>query len=106
MVALFLAQHTNKQTAYLSEAHVLLNGVHPVPELCPGGVHVADHGADVPDDGGEDEHAHKEVDRHEQVFDVLEESDLLILIEDTTFLDVDNTQKWSGIETIVRYIYF
>ena len=73
-VALFLAQNTDKQIAYLSEAHVLLDGVHPVPELRPGGVHVADHGADVAHDGGEDEHAHQEVNRHEQVLDVLQES--------------------------------
>ena len=41
--------------------HVLLYGIHPVLELIPGGIHVGDHGSDVPDDGGEDEHANQEV---------------------------------------------
>ncbi len=35
------------------EYHILLDGIHPVLELCPGGVHLGDHGADVAHDGGE-----------------------------------------------------
>ena len=56
---------------YLSEDHVLLDGVHLVLELCPRRVHVGDHAANVADDGGEDEDADEEVNGHEEVFDVL-----------------------------------
>jgi hypothetical protein len=40
-------------------------------ELGSGRVHVRDHGADVTDDGGEDQNADQEVDRHKQVFNIL-----------------------------------
>ena len=49
----------------------LFDGVHLVPEVCAGGVHVGDHGADVAHDGGEDQHAQQEVDRDEEVLRVL-----------------------------------
>lgn len=42
----------------LPEAHVLFDGVDAGLELGSGGVHVGDHGAHVPHDGGEDQHAH------------------------------------------------
>jgi hypothetical protein len=43
----------------------------PVLELGSGRVHVRDHGADVTDDGGEDQNADQEVDGHKQVFNIL-----------------------------------
>ena len=49
----------------------LFDGVHLVPEVCAGRVHVGDHGADVAHDGGEDQHAQQEVDRDEEVLRVL-----------------------------------
>jgi hypothetical protein len=54
------------------EDHVLLDGVHPVLELCPGGVHLGDHGADVADNGGEDEDTHQEIKGDEQVLCVVD----------------------------------
>ena len=56
--------------AYLAEAHVLLDRVHLVPELRSRGVHVGDHGPDVADDGGKDEHADEEVDGDEEVLEI------------------------------------
>ena len=56
--------------AYLAEAHVLLDRIHLVPELRSRGVHVGDHGPDVADDGGEDEHADEEVDGDEEVLKI------------------------------------
>ena len=44
----------------LSEAHVLFDGVDASLEVGSGSVHVGDHGADVTDDGGKDQHAHLE----------------------------------------------
>lgn len=44
----------------LSKAHVLLDGIDTSLEVGSGSVHVGDHGADVADDGGEDQHAHLE----------------------------------------------
>ena len=55
---------------YLAEAHVLLDRVHLVPELRSRGVHVGDHGPDVADDGGKDEHADEEVDGDEEVLEI------------------------------------
>jgi hypothetical protein len=55
----------------LSEAHVLLDGVHPVSDLCLARVHVGNHGAYVSDDRGEDQHADHKVQRDEHVFDVV-----------------------------------
>ena len=54
-----------------AEPHVLLDGVHLVPELRPGGVHVGDHGADVSHNGGEYEDPEKEVDGDEEILRVL-----------------------------------
>ena len=48
--------------AHLAEAHVLLDCVHFVPEVRPGGVHVGDHRADVTHNGGKDQDAKQEVD--------------------------------------------
>ena len=55
---------------YLAEAHILLDRVHLVPELRSRGVHVGDHGPDVADDGGKDEHADEEVDRDKEVLEI------------------------------------
>ena len=55
----------------LPEAHVLLDGVHLVPEVSPGGVHVGDHAADVTHDGGEDEYSEEEVDGDEEILWIL-----------------------------------
>ena len=49
----------------------LFDGVHLVPEVCPGGVHVGDHGADVAHDGGEYEDTQQEVDGDEEILGVL-----------------------------------
>ena len=38
--------------------------------LCLSGVHVGDHGPDVADDGGKDEHADEEVDGDEEVLEI------------------------------------
>jgi hypothetical protein len=54
------------------EDHVLLDGVHPVLELCPGCVHLGDHGANVADNGGEDEDTHQEIKGDEQVLSVVD----------------------------------
>ena len=56
--------------AHLPEAHVLFDGVHLVTEVSSRGVHVGDHGPDVADDGGEDEHADEEVDGDEEVLEI------------------------------------
>ena len=56
---------------HLSKAHVLFDGIHLVSELCPGCVHVGDHGADVTHDGGEDEDTNEEIKGDEQVLHVL-----------------------------------
>ena len=55
---------------HLSKAHVLLYGVHLVPELSPWGVHVGDHWPNVPHDCGEDEHTNEEVDGDKEVLEV------------------------------------
>ena len=55
---------------YLAEAHVLLDRVHLVSELRSRSIHVGDHGPDVADDGGKDEHADEEVDSDEEVLEI------------------------------------
>ena len=57
--------------AHLAEAHVLLDGVHFVPEVRFRGVHVGDHRADVTHDGGKDQDAEEEVDCDEEILRVL-----------------------------------
>lgn len=37
-----------------AERHVLFDPIHPVLELYPSDIHVADHTADITDNGGED----------------------------------------------------
>lgn len=49
-----------KVDSYLSEAHVLFDGVNPGLEVGSGSIHVGDHRADVTDDGGENQHSHLE----------------------------------------------
>ena len=66
-----LAGLDGRKILHLSEAHVLLDGVHLVPELGPRRVHVGDHRADVPHDRGEDQHANQEVDRDKNILQVL-----------------------------------
>lgn len=54
----------------LPESHVLLDAVHSVLELDPGGVHVGDHAADVTDNGGENEHSRQEINHDEQILGI------------------------------------
>ena len=49
----------------------MLDGVHLVPELCPGGVHVGDHGPDISHDSGEYEDTEEEVNCDEEILRVL-----------------------------------
>lgn len=65
-------------------------------ELGSGSIHVGDHGADVTDDGGEDEHTDQEVDRHEDVLPV----DLWL----RCFTDRCQCKR-GPIKTVIKYIY-
>ena len=51
------------------KSSVLFNGIHSALELGARRVHVGDHGTDVTDDSGEDEHADQVIDDDENEFD-------------------------------------
>lgn len=53
-------QKQNHWLTYLSEAHVLFDGVDASLEVGSGSVHVGDHRTNVTDDGGKDQHANLE----------------------------------------------
>ncbi len=61
-----------KISTNFSKGHVLLDSVHLVLEFRPRCIHIRDHGANVADDGGENQHADEEVHGDEEILQILD----------------------------------